>query len=133
VTARSSDPPGELPTGGRPKRPFRLPISKNAIANGDRTRRSTTAHVEARSGRSAARGRGRLDLDCWPACRGLLLDIECLHMISSTSMRKMGNVKVLAYIRPDQKAWLDKQAAKTGAPFTELIRRAIDAYKKVRA
>ena len=44
-------------------------------------------------------------------------------------MRKMGNTKILAYLRPDQKQWLEKQAAKTGAPLTELIRRAIDAYK----
>ena len=49
--------------------------------------------------------------------------------VTVRGMRKLGNTKILAYIRPDQKQWLEKQSAKTGAPVTELIRRAIDVYK----
>jgi hypothetical protein len=48
-------------------------------------------------------------------------------------MRKLNNVKVLAYIRPDQKAALDKRSKESGAPMAELIRRAIDVYLKVKA
>jgi hypothetical protein len=38
--------------------------------------------------------------------------------------------KVIAYLRPDQKAALDKLSEKTGAPVAELIRRGVDLLLK---
>ena len=40
------------------------------------------------------------------------------------------HTKVLAYLRPDQKADLDTLSEKTGAPVAELIRRGVDLLLK---
>ena len=39
-------------------------------------------------------------------------------------------VKMMVYIDPDDRGGLDKLSKKTGAPLTELIRRAVKLYLK---
>jgi predicted DNA-binding protein len=43
-------------------------------------------------------------------------------------MQKLNNIRVSIYVSTKQKADLDKLSDKTGAPFAELVRRAIDFY-----
>ncbi len=40
------------------------------------------------------------------------------------------NERVNVYLKPEQKEKLDKLSAKTGAPISELLRRAVDLYLK---
>lgn len=40
----------------------------------------------------------------------------------------MRKVRTVIYLEPEVQAKLQKMAEQTGAPVTELIRRAIDAY-----
>jgi hypothetical protein len=42
----------------------------------------------------------------------------------------MKNVKVLAYLRADQKKALDQRSKEIGIPIAEQIRRAVDLYLK---
>jgi predicted DNA-binding protein len=40
------------------------------------------------------------------------------------------NERVNVYLKPEQKEKLDKLSDKTGAPISELLRRAVDLYLK---
>ena len=44
--------------------------------------------------------------------------------------KRMEKTRLNVYLNPQQKEKLDKLSEKTGAPLSELIRRAIDLYLK---
>lgn len=59
--------------------------------------------------------------------------VTCFHFGMEVGQMKKADaerVKMMVYIDPDDRGGLDKLSKKTGAPLTELIRRAVKLYLK---
>ena len=65
-----------------------------------------------------------------PCCHALFCDSMSMRAIKAKASKK--HRKTMMYFRPDQWNALIALAEETGAPITELVRRAVDSYLKER-